>query len=93
MCHAIPSPCTTGLLGVNRSFLVGGVKKRHALLMGSVRRGCMRLGMAAVLSLFLSLVVLLFLVETAPVVTWFLASAVLAALSYTVAIAAAYFEP
>ena len=61
--------------------------------MGSVQRGCMRLGMAAVLSLFLSLTVLMFVVEAPVVVTWFLASAALAALSYAAAIAAAYLEP
>ena len=62
-------------------------------IMASVKRGCLWLGMLAMLSLFVSLGVMMFLVETAGVARWFLASAVLAALSYTVAIAMAYFEP
>jgi hypothetical protein len=53
----------------------------------------MRLGIAATVSLLLSLGVLMFLVETPPVATWFIASAALAALSYSAALVAAYFEP
>ena len=60
--------------------------------MATVRRACMRLGIAATGSLLLSLGVLMFLVETPPVATWFIASAGLAALSYGTAMVAAYFE-
>lgn len=59
----------------------------------SVKRGCLWLGMAAMVSVLVSLGVMMFLVETLTVARWFLASAVLAALSYVVAIAVAYFEP
>ena len=52
----------------------------------------MRLGMVATGSLLLSLGVLLFLVETPPVATWFMGSAGLAALSYGTAMVAAHFE-
>jgi hypothetical protein len=60
--------------------------------MGSVKRACLRLGAAATLSLLLALVVMMFLVETPQVGTWFAASAALAAGSYLTALVAAYFE-
>ena len=60
--------------------------------MGSVRRACLRLGIAATISLLLALVVMMFLVEAPQVGTWFAASAVLAGTSYVTALVAAYFE-
>lgn len=63
-----------------------------AVSMGAVTRGCLRLGAAATVSALVSLVVVLFLAESRPVATWFLASAVLAALAYTAALLAAYLE-
>jgi hypothetical protein len=60
--------------------------------MNAVRRACMRLGYAATASFLLSLAVLL-LVDAAPAVAkWFLASAVLAGLSYATALLAAYID-
>ncbi len=53
----------------------------------------MWLGTVATVSLVLSLAVMLFLVETPQVATWFLASAALAAAAYLTALAVAYFEP
>jgi len=61
--------------------------------MAAVRRSCMWLGTVATVSLVLSLAVMLFLVETPQVATWFLASAALAAAAYLTALAVAYFEP
>lgn len=60
--------------------------------MGSVKRACLRLGIAATVSLLFALAVMMFLVEAPPVGTWFLASAALAAGSYLMALIAAYFE-
>jgi HD-like signal output (HDOD) protein len=60
--------------------------------MGTVRRACMRLGLAATASLLLSLVVMMLLVETPQIARWFLASAALAGLSYGAALLAAHFE-
>ncbi|HVN85146.1 MAG TPA: hypothetical protein VMW17_09900 [Candidatus Binatia bacterium] len=60
--------------------------------MGPIGRSCMRLGIAATVSLFLSLVVLLFLFDTPAVGRWFLASAALAALGFGAAMIAARFE-
>jgi len=60
--------------------------------MGSVKRACLRLGIAATVSLLLALAVLMFLVEAPPVGTWFLASAALAAASFLTALIAAHFE-
>ena len=61
-------------------------------LMGSVRRTCTRLGTLALVSLFLSLAVMTFLVDTPHVLRWFLASAACAAVAYAGAVLAAYFE-
>lgn len=61
--------------------------------MGSVKRACMRLGIAATLSLLLALAVMMFLVEAPQVGTWFMASAALAAGAYLTALIAAHFEP
>jgi hypothetical protein len=52
----------------------------------------MRLGVAATASLFLSLIVLMFLFDTPSVGRWFVASAALAALSFAVALIASRFE-
>ena len=60
--------------------------------MGSVKRACMRLGIAATISLLLALGVMMFLVEAPQVATWFIASAALAAGAYVTASVAAYFE-
>ena len=60
--------------------------------MGSVKRACLRLGIAATVSLLVALAVLMFLVEAPPVGTWFLASAALAAASFLTALIAAHFE-
>jgi hypothetical protein len=60
--------------------------------MSTVRRACMRLGIAATVSLFASFAVMMFLVETQQVAKWFLASSVLAGLSYAAALVAAHFE-
>lgn len=57
-----------------------------------VRRGCMRLGGAATLSLLGSLVVMSCIAETPQVGAWFLASAALAGLAYGTAILAACCE-
>jgi hypothetical protein len=65
---------------------------RGALSKGSVTRACLRLGAAATVSALVSLVVVLFLAESPPVATWFLASAVLAALVFTAALLCAYLE-
>jgi hypothetical protein len=61
--------------------------------MAPIRRACLRLGVAATVSLLLSMTVMMFLVEAPQVSTWFLASASLAALSYGAALIARYFEP
>ena len=61
--------------------------------MGPIARSCLRLGIAATVSLFLSLLVLMFLFDTNAVGRWFLASAVLAALSFGAAVIANRFEP
>jgi hypothetical protein len=61
--------------------------------MAPIRRACLRLGAAATGSLLLSMMVMMFLVETPQVSTWFLASASLAALAYGAALVARYFEP
>ena len=60
--------------------------------MGSVKRACLRLGIAATVSLLVALAVLMFLVEAPQVGTWFLASAALAAASFLTALIAAHFE-
>ena len=60
--------------------------------MDSVRRACMRLGIAATISLLLALAVMMFLVEAPQVATWFMASAALAAAAYLTAVVAAYLE-
>ena len=60
--------------------------------MGSVKRACLRLGIAATVSLLFALAVMMFLVEAPPVATWFLASAALAAASYLTALIAGYLE-
>jgi hypothetical protein len=60
--------------------------------MGSVKRACLRLGIAATVSLLFALVVMMFLVEARPVATWFMASAALAGAAYLMALIAAYFE-
>lgn len=57
-----------------------------------MKRACLRLGAAAMISMVVSLAVMSFLVEAQPIATWFLASATLAGLSYAVAIAVGYFE-
>jgi hypothetical protein len=59
---------------------------------GSVRQACTRLGIGALVSLFASLVVLLFLAEVSAVLIWFAASAALALLSFTTAVIAAGLE-
>lgn len=59
---------------------------------GPVARSCVRLGIAATGSLFLSLIVLMFLFDTPSVGRWFVASAALAALSFAAALIAARFE-
>ncbi len=61
--------------------------------MGSVKRACMRLGIAATISLLLALAVMMLLVEAPQVGIWFIASAALAAAAYLTALVAAYFEP
>ena len=61
--------------------------------MAAVRRACLALGIAATLSLLVALVVMMFLFETRPVATWFIASAALAGLSFGAALIAAYLEP
>jgi len=60
--------------------------------MVSVKRACMRLGIAATISLLMALAVMLFLVEAPQVATWFAASAALAAGAYGTALVAAHFE-
>jgi hypothetical protein len=60
--------------------------------MSSVKRACLRVGAAAMISMVLALAVMSFLLEARPIATWFLASATLAGLSYAVAIAVGYFE-
>jgi hypothetical protein len=59
--------------------------------MGAVQRACMRLGVAATVSLLLALVVMMFLVEAPQVGTWFMASAALAGSAYLTALVASYF--
>jgi len=59
---------------------------------GPITRGCLRLGIAATISLFLALVVLMFVFDTPGVSRWFLASACLAGLSFAAALLAARFE-
>jgi len=58
----------------------------------SVRQSCTRLGAAALVSLFASLVALLFLFEARPIVAWFVASAALTILSFGAAAIAALLE-
>ena len=58
--------------------------------MAPIQRACMRLGLAATVSLLLSMTVMTFLMEAPQVSTWFLASASLAALSYVAALVAGY---
>lgn len=60
--------------------------------MGSVTRACLRLGIVATISLLLALVVMMFLLEAPQVGTWFVASAVLAAVAYLTALVAAHLE-
>ena len=60
--------------------------------MGSVKRACLRLGIAATMSLLFALGVMMLLVEAPQVGTWFLASAALAAASFVTALIAAHFE-
>ena len=60
--------------------------------MGSVKRACLWLGIAATVSLLCALAVMMFLVEAPSVGTWFLASAALAAASYLTALIATHFE-
>lgn len=60
--------------------------------LAAVRRSCTRLGAAALVSLLLSTLVMMFLADAPQVATWFLASAVLAGLAYATAIVAAYLE-
>ncbi len=60
--------------------------------MAAVRRSCTWLGVAALVSLVLSTLVMTFLADAPQVATWFLASAVLAGLAYGTAILAAYLE-
>ena len=60
--------------------------------MGAVKQACLWLGIAASISLVLSLSVMLFLFETPQVATWFGASAALAGLSFVTALAAHYLE-
>jgi hypothetical protein len=62
------------------------------LPMGSIKRACLRLGVAATVSLVCALAIMLFLVEAPQVGTWFLASAALAAASFLTAVIAAHFE-
>lgn len=57
-----------------------------------VRRVCLRLGLVATASLLLSLIVMMFVVETPQVGTWFVLSALLAAGAYGTAVLAAYLE-
>jgi len=60
--------------------------------MGVVKRACLRLGIAATISLLLAFGVMMFLVEAPQVGTWFMASAALAGAAYVTASVAAYFE-
>jgi len=60
--------------------------------MGSVKRACLRLGIAATISLLLALGVMMFLAEAPQVASWFMASAALAAGAYATASVAAYFD-
>lgn len=60
--------------------------------MDSVRRACVRLGTVALLSVVLSLLVMLFVIETRQVARWFVASAALAGAAYVTAAVAAYLD-
>jgi hypothetical protein len=60
--------------------------------MGSIKRACLRLGMAATVSLLGALAIMLFLVEAPQIGTWFLASAALAGAAFLTALIAAHFE-
>jgi len=60
--------------------------------MGSVKRACLGLGVAATISLLVSLVVMMFLFETPQIATWFSASAALAGLAFVSALIAHHFE-
>lgn len=60
--------------------------------MGPIARACFRLGVAATVSLFISLIILMFLFDTVSVGRWFGASAALAALSFGAALIASRFD-
>ena len=60
--------------------------------MAAVRRACVRLGVMAMASLLVSLIVLMFLVEAPIVVTWFIASAALTLLAFGSAAAVSFWE-
>ncbi len=58
--------------------------------MEAVRRACMRLGLAATISLLLATAVMMFVVEAPQITTWFVASAALAGLAFGSAVVTAY---
>ena len=75
-----------------RGFATWPVAWLSVARMRSVRQACVWLGTCSLVSLFLALGVLMFLLEARSVVTWFVASAALAGLAYAAALVAAYFE-